>query len=729
MDGEAKQFFRQHFYMYILDLNDVIDFIKMIIIKRLILFLLFFFYNNYVNGLIINSAGFFRVESAQIFKPIITEFNEYAEKNNLNITVKLNLFSNINSVLSLEDYGSMLESLLEKKSEKYDILFYNNMFIPRIGKYLSDLNDFLPKEHLEMYDSKMKSDFCSYKDKLVGLPITRFYNVLYYNSVLINKYNQYVPKTWDDIIKVGKHILTEEKKINNTELIGYNGLFDDTDFGSSSILQFLHSFRKEVNSTFPEINSPEVTEALKMMKKVKNEISSDETFSKDISYTISKILDGNAIFINYWIYPHLSASYKFTQPPGAINGVSSSVAQTFNAGVNNHISNEKKIASYKFIEFATSREIQKEFVIKKMIVSSIKDMYQDEEICKDYNCNALMNMQLIGRPINENYKTYSEKFRKYVYEYLYGNKSISQVIKNLENITKIHYISIKPIDDYIGLICFIIITILSFLMLFSLAFIFIENFNPFFKFLSQDLWIINILGHIFILCSCFIKYGEESRLKCYFSLILSIGFTICYAPIFYKLVVYFPKINSISDWVSRHNYLFISLLYLIDIIILIFAILQPFQITKNVDNNNIIYQTCEITKFHGLINFLMIGYKIILSSIISLLMFIEWSIDEIRYDLRFIVSGLYVIFMSMIISFILKIIIINNYTPNYLIPLCLIIIAAFSNYFFTYGYRIILGILNKQNVKLAFICQINQGFINNESVIPESISQFKSTKY
>ena len=42
---------------------------------------------------------------------------------------------------------------------------------------------------------------------------------------LKKKYNKDVPKTWNDIMEIGKYILEEERKLNNTDLIGYNGLF------------------------------------------------------------------------------------------------------------------------------------------------------------------------------------------------------------------------------------------------------------------------------------------------------------------------------------------------------------------------------------------------------------------------------------------------------------------------------------------------------------------------
>jgi len=45
----------------------------------------------------------------------------------------------------------------------------------------------------------------------------------------LNKYNKDVPKTWDELIETSKYIMNEEKKINNTNLLGYNGGFNGND--------------------------------------------------------------------------------------------------------------------------------------------------------------------------------------------------------------------------------------------------------------------------------------------------------------------------------------------------------------------------------------------------------------------------------------------------------------------------------------------------------------------
>jgi len=41
----------------------------------------------------------------------------------------------------------------------------------------------------------------------------------------LEKYGKSIPKTWDQLYETGKYILEEERKKNNTDLIGFNSLF------------------------------------------------------------------------------------------------------------------------------------------------------------------------------------------------------------------------------------------------------------------------------------------------------------------------------------------------------------------------------------------------------------------------------------------------------------------------------------------------------------------------
>jgi len=466
----------------------------------------------------------------------------------------------------------------------------------------------------------------------------------------------------------------------------------------------------------------------------------DSIFFKNELHTLNKLSDGEAIFLNYWTYPRSSSTYNITSLPRGFKEIpvdSVSIVKTVNVGINKYISKEHKDAASKVTEFLTSRDIQRKYADRISIISSIKEFYREEEkVCQFIDCSYIQMMQEKGNIVlNDQYHNLdSEKVKKYIYNYLFRNESLSSVLKRIDDLTKVYTVSIKPNkeDKFVGFFTFISLVIITIIMAFSLVFLFIENFNPFFKFLSQDLWIINILGNVFIIGSGFIKYGEVTNLKCYLNTIfLSLGFTISYMPILYILILYFPNENRVSKWVYKHKILFFFILISVDIIIFIFSATQPFNIIKNIDKNGLIFHTCGIKKLRILIYFMMLAYKFIIVLVIVFLVFIDWNIEEIHYDLKFIVSGIYSIIIVLILSFGLKMVVINSFSFDFLIRIIIIIMTVLSNYIFIYGYRIILGILRKQNVKMNFINKINNKFINSDyksNFKSNRNSEFKTTE-
>ncbi|ORX85085.1 hypothetical protein BCR32DRAFT_265919 [Anaeromyces robustus] len=221
-----------------------------------------------INTIIFSESGAYYV-----FPDIVNDFNKYSKINNLNININLSSITRTNFTHSAEDYESLLDYLFIKKSNKYDLVLYDSIHKTRFGPHLLNLKDRLSHEHVEMYMEGIANQTCIYNNKLIGMPIIVDVNVLYYNQDYLKQYNQSVPRIWDDLIKVGRYILDEEKKINNTNLIGYNGLFVDNEVVCSTY-EFLYSFRNSINSPFPEMTSQEAVNALEKIKKIKNTISS-----------------------------------------------------------------------------------------------------------------------------------------------------------------------------------------------------------------------------------------------------------------------------------------------------------------------------------------------------------------------------------------------------------------------------------------------------------------------
>lgn len=73
----------------------------------------------------------------------------------------------------------MIKSFFKKKSSKYDIYFYNNIYSSNYGDYFLDLYENLPKSHLDMYNNDIIKNSCVYNDHLIGLV-----SILYFFTIL-----------------------------------------------------------------------------------------------------------------------------------------------------------------------------------------------------------------------------------------------------------------------------------------------------------------------------------------------------------------------------------------------------------------------------------------------------------------------------------------------------------------------------------------------------------------
>jgi len=93
----------------------------------------------------------------------------------MNITVNLTLLTRMNTTYSIESFGSLIESLLIKKSKKYDIFFYDNAYTYKFGTYLVDLKPYFSMDFFDSFNTQILQQTCSYKNKLVGLVIIPFF--------------------------------------------------------------------------------------------------------------------------------------------------------------------------------------------------------------------------------------------------------------------------------------------------------------------------------------------------------------------------------------------------------------------------------------------------------------------------------------------------------------------------------------------------------------------------
>jgi len=394
------------------------------LVSKLLIFLVLYLCTKWTNGMTISAV----VESddtsiLDYVSYMIDHFNEYAKTNGLDIELGLTAYS--------QTGDSIIDSLISKQSTKYDLFIFSDRNSANYVDSFLDLYSCLSLDHISMYNHNIISKSII-NNKLIGLPMFLNNNILYANKEYLKKYAKSVPKTWDELIDTALYILEMEKGLGNSNLIGYNGLFTDDTVGAQSIYEFIYTFRDSIDDKFPDFSSSGAYNALTKLKSIKEMIASDNIFMSDGNATFGELAEGNLLFakfINVGEMPH----YYKAPLPGNKDGISGSYVSGKYVGIPNFISEERQKVAIEVLKYLTSYQMQKSLVIdyKGRIYSPIPRLYDDEDVCKDVDCNLMKNIQPIFMPIDVNNDVLEKKLVSSTYEYLYGDAPISQALGSM----------------------------------------------------------------------------------------------------------------------------------------------------------------------------------------------------------------------------------------------------------------------------------------------------------
>jgi len=551
-----------------------------------------------------------------------------------------------------------------------------------------------------MFKDIEKVELYSHNNKLVGIPVFIYYSVMYHNIELLNKYNKTIPKTWNELLETGKYILQQEKKNNNNIMI-YNGEFAYDEIGMSSLYEYIYSFRDNINDPFPDLRSQNALDAIKMLKRIKKEISSDEYF-QNLLYSIQCLIDGNALFIkqNHINIP-VNKVYKTTILPGRKVGISGSFIGGDNIGINKYIDKKNKKAAIQILMHLTSKVVQKKMMIKFNIFSGITSLYEEKEICNLRDlCEIYKVVQPISKPVakTNDYYEYSEKFRYYIFNYLYGDDDVDpeEMLRKIDDMTRVYYIAIESKE---GKIIFMTCMTIALFIFLSSLFLFIKEFQYQFNFLSKEIWVLSLTGYILLLFIISIDIDKVTPFRCHLKLCLQfIGFTLIFVPIFHKLISNFPEENRVSFFVNDHPYLFILAFLAFDIVILLLILINPYKIKDIIVTDGKNFQKC---KMGGILSLLVLMLSVFVKIGIFLLslflIFLEWNLKSIFYDIRFCISAYLVDSILIVLISLMDYFDNKHYNSYTLIREILTLLFIITNYFLLYANRVFWYKLFKYN--------------------------------
>ena len=422
------------------------------------------------------------------------------------------------------------------------------------------------------------------------------------------------------------------------------------------------------------------------------------------------------MFLRYFYNPHHPV-YKGSALPGHKIGVSGTVVIPNNFAINNQIEEDRKKAAVEFMKYISLKETQKKYIINNFMLSGITELYDDEEVCSVIECDVMKDsypFSFMSNDVNlfadDNYHI---KYRSILFKYLFDDEPLIDVLKKIEDITKIYIFSLKTDDSYIGLIIFIILLIFSTSMISSLLFLFIKKLEYRFRFLSKGFWVLTILGSLMMMCSIITLYGDVTNANCHLRIsLINMGFVLSICPCLHRLITNFPQRNKISIWFEKNKYIFIFIIIIFTGILNgIFSITSyDFQLIKASDGKN--FEKCIMKNtFINMIYYIIQFYQITIIVISLLLIFIEWNLQETSLDINFLASTIFIDILLLILLNIINKVKIKNYIVYNVLFIINIMFFSISNYIFTYFIRI-LPVFGKNKYKNSK--QILKEILNSE---------------
>eukprot|EP00833_Pecoramyces_ruminatium_P008916 jgi/Orpsp1_1/1182948/evm.model.c7180000083248.1 len=304
-------------------------------------------------------------------------------------------------------------------------------------------------------------------------------------------------------------------------------------------------------------------------------------------------MNGNGLFVKFWDsgvqLQYLENNFYLTPMPGKKKGINAAITGGMNIGINKYISNEKINATKTVLEYLTSEKVQKDIVIKKYrLYTGITKLYDDEEVCSILSCSFIKKAQSIGRKFENviDYDLYTNKIVKLFNQFMYSNRTAEEVLTEIEDITAIHYITVKS-----NLMIFIIIIGLDCLLVNAFIILSLNKLSKIFSFFTTDLRFIYFLGYIVVISSEFLQFGELSDMKCQIRLSMMLtGSYMVYITIAYKLLVCFPETNKYSNYLHRNKYLFLAICIGIEILINLLFLFSPYSKEIKMFENTALYK-------------------------------------------------------------------------------------------------------------------------------------------
>jgi multiple sugar transport system substrate-binding protein len=295
---------------------------------------------------------------------------------------------------STTTYHDLLTQKLKNRDTSVDVFFMDVIWPPEFAsaQWAEPLDNlFMPEEQEKFLPGPILAN--RYNNRIYGVPAYTDSGMLFYRKDLLEKHGFEPPETWQEMVEQATVIVEREKRANST-MWGFSGQFKQYEGLICDMMEYIMSNGGML--TDPETGEALVGEekAIESVRFVRDTIIGELAPRGVLNFEEPESLDlfiqGKAVFMRNWPYAwKISNNPKRSKIAGKVGiaklphfpeGESYATLGGWQLGISRYSKN--KAEAWEFIEFLTSKRIQKIFALKASLAPTRQALYEDDEILR-----------------------------------------------------------------------------------------------------------------------------------------------------------------------------------------------------------------------------------------------------------------------------------------------------------------------------------------------------------
>lgn len=365
-----------------------------------------------------------RAVEAQQLQPLVDRFEEE------NPDIRIDMVEGPNAADNIENLYTT--SFLLGDSP-YDLVYSDVVWIPKFAAagWLLDLSDRISDAELDEFsEADVRSGL--YDGGLYRIPFRSDVGMLYYRTDILNQLNQEPPETFEELINISQQA-QEQMDVEWGYVwqgLQYEGLV-------TNFVEIVHGyggFWIDADSLEVGLDQPEAIEAVEFMRNVIQEAVTPTGITNYLEEDSLRVFEnGNAVFLRNWPYAWAELNKDDSEVSGEValksmvHAPNEEAAATLGGwGFGVAKSTQNPDAAWKVVEYFTSEETQKQFVLEYAYLPSRPALFEDSEILSKFPHYSKLRQVVdvaVPRPPVGQYAQLSDILQRYLSSAITGQMS------------------------------------------------------------------------------------------------------------------------------------------------------------------------------------------------------------------------------------------------------------------------------------------------------------------